>query len=78
MMGHGEEPTSLTPEDILGSGRVREAFRELQPEGLVEHLGLTGIGQPGAVRGQEAARWVASGPLPSQLRAALLRAAERL
>ena len=46
----GDEPTSLTPGDELGAGGVLEAFRELQAEGLVEHLGLTGIGQPGAMR----------------------------
>ena len=46
----GDEPTSLTPEDVLGAGGVLEAFRELQGEGLVGCLGLTGIGQPAAMR----------------------------
>jgi aryl-alcohol dehydrogenase-like predicted oxidoreductase len=46
----GDEPTSLTPRDVLGAGGVLDAFRELQAEGLVEHLGLTGIGQPEAMR----------------------------
>lgn len=46
----GDEPTSLTPTDVLGRGGVLEAFRELQAAGHVEHLGLTGIGQPGAMR----------------------------
>jgi len=49
-MRRGDKPTSLTPGDILGTGGVLEAFRELQAEGLVEHLGLTGIGQPSAMR----------------------------
>jgi aryl-alcohol dehydrogenase-like predicted oxidoreductase len=46
----GDEPTSLTPEDVLGAGGVLEAFRGLQAEGLVGHFGLTGIGQPAAMR----------------------------
>jgi aryl-alcohol dehydrogenase-like predicted oxidoreductase len=46
----GDEPTSLTPEDVLGAGGVLEAFRGLQIEGVVEYLGLTGIGQPEAMR----------------------------
>jgi aryl-alcohol dehydrogenase-like predicted oxidoreductase len=46
----GDEPTSLTPEDVLRDGGVLEAFRELQREGLADYLGLTGIGQPEAMR----------------------------
>lgn len=46
----GEEPTSITPEDVLGPGGVLEAFRELQDRGQVRFLGLTGIGQPAAMR----------------------------
>jgi len=46
----GDEPTSVTPEDVLGTGGVLEAFRELQDEGVVGYLGLTGIGQPEAMR----------------------------
>lgn len=45
-----DEHTSITPDDILGAGGVLEAFRELQAEGLVERLGLTGIGHPDAMR----------------------------
>ena len=48
--GRGDEPTSLTPEDILGRGGVLDAFRELQVDGLVDFLGLTGIGQPESMR----------------------------
>jgi L-galactose dehydrogenase/L-glyceraldehyde 3-phosphate reductase len=47
--GRGDEPTSITPADVLGPGGVAEAFEELQSEGLVRHLGLTGIGQPAAI-----------------------------
>lgn len=45
----GDEPTSLTPEDVLGSGGVADAFDELRSAGLVEHAGITGIGQPSAL-----------------------------
>jgi L-galactose dehydrogenase/L-glyceraldehyde 3-phosphate reductase len=46
----GDEPTSLTPEDVLGAGGVLEALRGLRDEGVVGYLGLTGIGQPAAMR----------------------------
>lgn len=46
----GDEPTSLTPADVLGPSGVAAAMRQLQAEGLVQHLGLTGIGQPAALR----------------------------
>jgi aryl-alcohol dehydrogenase-like predicted oxidoreductase len=46
----GDEPTSVTPEDVLGPGGVLEAFDELRGESRVRFLGLTGIGQPGAMR----------------------------
>lgn len=46
----GEEPTSITPGDVLGPGGVLEAFIALRDEGLVHHLGLTGMGQPAALR----------------------------
>jgi aryl-alcohol dehydrogenase-like predicted oxidoreductase len=45
----GDEPTSLTPKDVLGQGGVAETFLQLQAEGLAAHLGLTGIGQPAAL-----------------------------
>lgn len=43
----GDEPTSLSPRDVLGPGGVIEAFRRLHDAGLVSHLGLTAIGQAG-------------------------------
>jgi aryl-alcohol dehydrogenase-like predicted oxidoreductase len=46
----GEEPTSVTPSDVLGKGGVLEAFREIQAEGSVRHIGLTGIGQAASLR----------------------------
>jgi len=45
----GDEPTSLTPEDVIVSGGVADAFDELRSAGLVEHVGITGIGQPNAL-----------------------------
>lgn len=42
----GDEPTSVTPEDVLGSGGVADAFEKLREAGLVSHIGLTGIGHP--------------------------------
>ena len=45
----GDEPTSITPRDVLMSGGVADALREVQSEGMVAHLGLTGIGQPAAL-----------------------------
>ena len=49
-VSRGDLPTSLTPHDVLGSGGVLEAFSELQADGITAHLGLTGIGQPEALR----------------------------
>lgn len=45
-----DEPTSVTPADVLGPGGIAEAFQRLRDEGLVEHLGLTAIGHAPAVR----------------------------
>ena len=44
----GDEPTSLTPADVLGP--VADAFERLKAEGVVGHVGLTGIGQAEAMR----------------------------
>jgi aryl-alcohol dehydrogenase-like predicted oxidoreductase len=46
----GDEPTSITPQDVLGKDGVLEGFRELQEKGLVQHIGITGMGQPSALR----------------------------
>jgi aryl-alcohol dehydrogenase-like predicted oxidoreductase len=45
-----DEPTSVTPVDVLGPGGVVDAFEQLRREGLVAHLGLTGLGQPASLR----------------------------
>jgi len=48
--GRGDEPASITPGDVLGSGGVAEAFCRVRDSGLVSHLGLTGTGHPDAMR----------------------------
>jgi len=45
----GDQYTSVTPRDVLGPGGVLEAFEELKSDGLVQHLGLTGLGDPSAL-----------------------------
>jgi L-galactose dehydrogenase/L-glyceraldehyde 3-phosphate reductase len=46
----GDEPTSVTPADVLGTGGIAQAMNELRHDGLVAHVGLTGIGHSGALR----------------------------
>jgi aryl-alcohol dehydrogenase-like predicted oxidoreductase len=45
----GDQPTSITPRDVLGKGGVLEAFEHLKAKGLVEHFGLTGLGDTTAL-----------------------------
>lgn len=45
-----DEPTSITPEDVLGPYGILSALDDLRAAGLVDHFGLTGIGQPKALR----------------------------
>jgi L-galactose dehydrogenase/L-glyceraldehyde 3-phosphate reductase len=42
----GDEPTSITPADVLGTNGVADTFEQLRAEGLIAHVGLTGIGHP--------------------------------
>ena len=46
----GDEPTSLTPGDVVRSGGVLDAMEKLKAEGVVAHSGLTGIGQAAALK----------------------------
>lgn len=48
--GRNDEPTSLTPEDILGPRGVLMALQDLRDAGLVQHFGLTGIGDADSLR----------------------------
>jgi aryl-alcohol dehydrogenase-like predicted oxidoreductase len=45
-----DEPTSITPEDVLGEGGVADILESLRVQGLVSHVGLTGIGHPESLR----------------------------
>jgi aryl-alcohol dehydrogenase-like predicted oxidoreductase len=44
------QPTSLTPAHILSPGGLLETMDKLRQEGLVEHLGITGLGEPPALK----------------------------
>ena len=46
----GDEPASITPTDILLRGGVADTFDRLRDEGLILHTGLTGTGQPAAMK----------------------------
>ena len=46
----GEEPTSLTPQDVLGAEGVLRAFKRLKDDGLVDAIGFTAIGQAHPLR----------------------------
>ena len=46
----GDEPASITPTDILARGGVADTFDRLREEGLIRHTGLTGTGQPAAMK----------------------------
>lgn len=61
----GAQPTSLTPDDVLGP--VLETFKELQRAGLVEHIGLTGLGEPAAIKAVLAADAFATVQTPYHL-----------
>lgn len=63
----GDEPTSITPGDVLGPGGVAEMFETLRGEGLALHLGLTGLGQPGALRAVVASGRFATMQVPYHL-----------
>ena len=42
----GDQPTSITPQDVLGPHGVAGAFEQLRDEGYVRFLGFTGLGHP--------------------------------
>lgn len=44
----GDEPFSISPADVLGP--ICDAFVKLREQGLVRFIGLTGTGQPSALR----------------------------
>ncbi len=48
--GRGDEPAAITPDDILSRGGVADTFDRLREEGIIQHTGLTGTGQPSAMK----------------------------
>lgn len=46
----GDEPDSVSPQDVLGRGGVREAFERLRLDGIVKVIGITAIGHARALR----------------------------
>ncbi|MBM4077687.1 MAG: aldo/keto reductase, partial [Planctomycetes bacterium] len=45
-----DEPTSITPDDVLGPRSVVAAMDDLRSAGLIDQFGLTGIGDPESLR----------------------------
>jgi aryl-alcohol dehydrogenase-like predicted oxidoreductase len=45
-----DQPTSITPEDVLGPKGLLAGMEDVRSAGLVEHFGLTGIGDADALR----------------------------
>lgn len=45
----GDLPTSITPRDVLGPQGMLEAFETLKQQGVVQHFGLTALGDPDAL-----------------------------
>lgn len=46
----GDEPTSVTPDDVNGAHGVLAGFEQLRAAGVVRLLGLTGLGNPAALK----------------------------
>ena len=44
-----DEPTSVTPADVLSKGGISDAMEQLCDEGLVLHIGITGLGAPASL-----------------------------
>ncbi len=45
-----DQPTSITPDDVLGPRGVLEGLQDARDAGWVDHFGLTGIGDADALR----------------------------
>ena len=46
----GDQPMSITPEDVLGPHGLLAGMEDVRAAGLVDHFGLTGIGDAQALR----------------------------
>lgn len=44
-----DQPTSITPEDVLGPNGILEGMRQVRDAGWVDHFGVTGIGDTDAL-----------------------------
>lgn len=45
-----DQPTSITPDDVLGPRGLLAGMEDVRAAGLVDHFGLTGIGEADALR----------------------------
>jgi len=61
----GDQPTSVTPADALDE--VLPAFEQLRREGLVQHFGLTALGEPESLRAVLRSRQFAAVQIPYNL-----------
>ena len=46
----GDEPYSVSPDDVLSTNGILEALIQVRERGLTQHIGLTGTGHPEALR----------------------------
>jgi aryl-alcohol dehydrogenase-like predicted oxidoreductase len=46
----GDEPFSVSPDDVLSTNGILEALNQVRKRGLTRHIGLTGTGHPEALR----------------------------
>lgn len=46
----GDEPFSVSPDDVLSTNGILEALNQVRERGLTRHIGLTGTGHPEALR----------------------------
>jgi aryl-alcohol dehydrogenase-like predicted oxidoreductase len=63
----GDLFTSITPADVLGPGGVLEGFASLRREGVVDHFGLTGLGDLPSLREVITSRAFAAIQMPFNL-----------
>jgi aryl-alcohol dehydrogenase-like predicted oxidoreductase len=46
----GTQPASVSPVDVLRNGGIADVLDRLRAEGMIGHIGLTGTGEPDALR----------------------------
>jgi aryl-alcohol dehydrogenase-like predicted oxidoreductase len=62
-----DQPSSVCPQRVLGTGGILDAMEFVRQEGLCEHLGLTGIGAPAALAEAVSSERFASVQMPFSL-----------